>query len=41
MQNLRLLICAVALSLLAAGALAAKEKEAASKPQLTYYYFDG
>jgi hypothetical protein len=40
MQNLRILICAVALSLFAGGAATAEKKEAA-KPQLAYYYFDG
>jgi hypothetical protein len=41
MQNLRILICAVALSLFAAGAATAEKKDEAAKPQLTYYYFDG
>lgn len=41
MQNLKLLVCALALSIFAAGGVVAEKKEAPKKPVLTYYYFDG
>jgi hypothetical protein len=41
MQNLKLLVCALALSIFAAGGVVAEKKEAPKKPVLTYYYFEG